>query len=33
VVVDRPPVKAGVDPYHLLVDRNHKDNVRDVDRR
>jgi ABC-2 type transport system permease protein len=32
VVVDKPPVRAGIDPYHLLVDRNHKDNVRDVDR-
>ena len=32
VVVDRAPARAGIDPYHLLVDRNHKDNVRDVDR-
>ncbi|AHG90273.1 hypothetical protein J421_2736 [Gemmatirosa kalamazoonensis] len=32
VVVDRPPERAGIDPYHLLIDRNHKDNVRDVER-
>jgi len=33
VVVDKQPERAGVDPYHLLIDRNHKDNVRDVERR
>ena len=33
VVVDREPLEAGVDPYHLVIDRNHKDNVRDVERR
>jgi ABC-type transport system involved in multi-copper enzyme maturation permease subunit len=33
VVVDKEPVRAGVDPYHLLIDRNHKDNVKDVERR
>jgi aminopeptidase N len=33
VVVDREPVRAGIDPYHLLIDRDWKDNVREVQRR
>jgi ABC-type transport system involved in multi-copper enzyme maturation permease subunit len=30
LVVDRKPETAAVDPYHLLIDRDPKDNVRDV---
>ncbi|MGE0442850.1 MAG: ABC transporter permease/M1 family aminopeptidase [Gemmatimonadales bacterium] len=30
VVVDREPRKAGIDPYNKLIDRDPKDNVRDV---
>lgn len=30
VVVDREPKKAGVDPYNKLIDREPKDNVKDV---
>jgi ABC-2 type transport system permease protein len=29
-IVDRKPVRAGVDPYNLLIDRNPGDNTRDV---
>jgi ABC-2 type transport system permease protein len=27
VTVDQEPVRAGIDPYHFLVDRNIGDNV------
>jgi len=30
VVVDREPIKAGIDPYNKLIDRDPKDNVRAV---
>lgn len=30
VVVDKPPRRAAVDPYHLLVDRAPKDNVQEM---
>ncbi|MFN0178042.1 MAG: ABC transporter permease/M1 family aminopeptidase [Gemmatimonadales bacterium] len=30
VLVDREPRKAGIDPYNKLIDRDPKDNVRDV---
>ncbi len=33
VVVDREPKKAGVDPYNKLIDREPKDNVKDVTKR
>jgi hypothetical protein len=31
VVVSEPPRRAAVDPYHLLVDRAPKDNVKEID--
>jgi ABC-2 type transport system permease protein len=31
VVVAEPPRRAAVDPYHLLVDRAPKDNVKEID--
>lgn len=31
VVVAEPPKRAAVDPYHLLVDRAPKDNVKEID--
>jgi ABC-2 type transport system permease protein len=31
VVVDRQPRRAAVDPYHLLVDRAPKDNVKEIE--
>ena len=31
VVVDSKPVRAGIDPYNKLVDRNSDDNVIDVE--
>ena len=33
VVVDGPPVRAGIDPYNMLIDRTPGDNVRAVTRR
>ncbi|MEP6692322.1 MAG: M1 family aminopeptidase [Gemmatimonadaceae bacterium] len=30
LVVDREPVRAGIDPYNKLIDREPKDNVKDV---
>jgi ABC-type transport system involved in multi-copper enzyme maturation permease subunit len=33
VVVDTVPLKAGIDPYNKLIDRDPKDNVREVVRR
>jgi ABC-2 type transport system permease protein len=30
VIVDGKPVRAGIDPYNKLVDRNSDDNVMDV---
>jgi aminopeptidase N len=32
IMVDREPVRAGIDPYNKLVDRNTNDNVRSVTR-
>jgi len=32
IVVDREPVRAGIDPYNKLIDRNPADNVRRVRR-
>jgi hypothetical protein len=26
-IVDRPPARAGIDPFHLLIDRNPNDNL------
>jgi hypothetical protein len=31
IVVSEPPKRAAVDPYHLLVDRAPKDNVKEID--
>jgi hypothetical protein len=28
--VDRPPLRAGIDPWHVLIDRTPSDNLRDV---
>ncbi len=28
IIVDEPPTKAGIDPYHKLIDRNPEDNVK-----
>lgn len=33
VVVDELPVRVGIDPYNKLIDREPKDNVREVVRR
>jgi hypothetical protein len=30
--VDREPKKAGIDPYNKLIDRDPKDNVKEVRR-
>jgi hypothetical protein len=30
IVVDRRPVRAGIDPYHKLIDRDSGDNLRAV---
>jgi len=30
IVVDRPPTRAGIDPYNKLIDRNSDDNMIDV---
>ena len=30
VVVDEPPIKAGIDPYHKLIDRRPRDNTRNA---
>ncbi len=30
IVVDEPPVRAGIDPYNKLIDRNSNDNVKRV---
>ena len=30
IPVDREPKRAGIDPYHKLIDREPKDNVKDV---
>ncbi len=27
IVVDQPPARAGIDPYHKLIDRNSDDNT------
>ena len=32
IVVDKEPKKAGIDPYNKLIDRDPKDNVKDVRR-
>jgi ABC-2 type transport system permease protein len=32
IVVERPPVRAGIDPYNKLVDRDSNDNLRSVSR-
>lgn len=33
VMVTKPPVKAGIDPYHKLIDRDPRNNVKSVARR
>ncbi|MGA2040795.1 MAG: hypothetical protein ABSH42_16060 [Bryobacteraceae bacterium] len=30
IVVDQPPTRAGIDPYHKLIDRNADENLVDV---
>jgi hypothetical protein len=30
IIVDRPPTRAGIDPYNKLIDRNSDDNLMDV---
>jgi len=32
-IVDRPPAQAGIDPFHLLIDRNPNDNLVAVNKR
>ena len=32
LVVDEKPVRAGIDPYNKLIDRNSDDNVKKVSR-
>ncbi len=32
-VVDTPPVRAGIDPYHKLIDRETNDNLKKVENR
>ena len=31
MTVDKPPVKAGIDPLNKLIDRKPRDNVKSVD--